>query len=128
MRRATRVEAHALAAVIRVAVRFLPLPQIVVFLARLPRARESVSGTWTYASAAEEAVRRMAHPTCLFTALVAFALLERRGYAPRFVIGAARDCGFDAHAWVNVDGVPVLPCAREYVPLWTYGAARSEAT
>ena len=36
------------------------------------------------------------------------------------VIGAARDGGFDAHAWVTVAGVPLVPSEREYRALWSY--------
>lgn len=120
-----RAEAHALAAAIRVALRLLPLPRLVVCLARLPRVRRAAAPA-ACASAAAEAARRAAHSTCLFTALIAFALLARRGYAPQLVIGAARDGGFDAHAWVTVAGTAVTACPRDYVPLWC-APARSEA-
>jgi len=126
-RLAIRAEAHAIAVAVRIAVRLLPLPRIVALLAQLPRAHRSVSTTDECASAAADAARRAAHPTCLFTALTAFALLARRGHAPRFVVGAAHDGGFDAHAWVTVGGAPMIPCTREYVPLWTYGMSAVEA-
>ncbi len=124
---AIRAEAHAIAAVIRLALRLLPLPRIVALLARLPRAHSCVSTT-ECVSAAADAASHAAHPTCFFTALTAFALLARRGHAPRFLIGAAHDPGFDAHAWVTVRGVPVIPCTRDYVPLWTYATAPVEAS
>jgi hypothetical protein len=118
-----RAEAHAIAAALRVALRLLPLPRIVALLARIPPSRDRISTTADCARAAAHAVHAAAHPTCLFTSLTAFALLARRGYAPRFVIGAARDCGFDAHAWVTVGDAPVIPGAREYLPLWSYSVA-----
>jgi hypothetical protein len=128
MRLAIHAEAHAIAGVIRVALRILPLPRVALLLANLPRARRPVSTAGECVSAAADAVRRAAHPTCLYTALTAFALLARRGYAPRLVIGAARDGGFGAHAWVIVGGAPVIPCTRDYAPLWSYGASPAEAS
>jgi hypothetical protein len=117
-----RAEAHAVAVAIRVALRMLPFARVVALLARLPREYGRSAGTDACLAASVEASGRAAHPTCLFTALTAFALLARRGYGPRLVIGAARERGFDAHAWVTVDGAAVLPCDREYVPLWSCGA------
>ena len=128
-----RAEAHAIAALLRVLLRLLPLPRVAALLARIPRAR-SLSTPRDCVAAAAEAVRRTAHPTCLFTALTTFALLARRGYRPDLVIGAARvgrsftprQAGFDAHAWVNVAGAPVVPNARDYATLWTYGTSAAE--
>ena len=60
--------------------------------------------------------------------LTTFALLARRGHAPQLVIGAVPEGGFEAHAWVTVDGVPVVAPAREYVPLWNSGPAPGEAS
>lgn len=119
-RLALRAEAHAVAVLIRLALRLLPLPRIAALLARLPRTRRDASAS-DCVSAAAVAARNAAHPTCLYVSLTAFALLARRAYAPRFVIGAAHDPEFDAHAWVTIGGVPVIPCVREYVPLWTSG-------
>ena len=121
-----RVEAHAIAVVIRLALRLLPLPRVVTLLERPVRARRSVSTT-VCAAAAAEAARHAAHPTCLFTALTAFALLRRHGHAPRFVIGAARGPAFHAHAWITVGGVPLVPSVG-YVPLWSCGTASAEAS
>ena len=127
MRATTRAEAHAIAALMRVALRVLPLPRIVTLLARLPRAQQCRDGIAECELAATEAARRAAHPTCLFTALVAFALLVRRGYLPCFMVGVSRDHGFDAHAWVTVDGVALIPSVGEYAPLWSSGASSTEA-
>jgi len=113
-------EAGALAVLLRVALRLLPLPHVVTMLARIPRSRDRVTTAAACARAAARASRRVAHPTCLFTSLTAFGLLARRGYAAQLVVGVARDGGFDAHAWVNVAGVPLVPSAREYSPLWSY--------
>jgi hypothetical protein len=122
-----RAEAYALAGLIRIALRILPLPRVVALLEHLPRAGHALNGPTECAFAAAAAARRAAHPTCLYTALTSFALLARRGYAPSLVIGATRDNGFDAHAWVIVGGAPVLPCRRDYTPLWRYAASSAEA-
>jgi hypothetical protein len=116
-----------MAAAIRIALRMLPLSRVVARLARLPRAHQRTAGTAACMAASIEAAGRAAHPTCLFTALTAFGLLARRGCDPRLVIGAARDRGFEAHAWVTVDGAAVIPCDREYVPLWSCGASSARA-
>jgi hypothetical protein len=54
--------------------------------------------------AARHHVRAM---TCLRRALVLQRMLERRGIAAVLRVGARRDEGFLAHAWVEVDGRPV---------------------
>ena len=113
-------EAYALAILLRVALRLLPLRRVVTALARLPRSRDHVTSAADCARAAADATRAVAHPTCLFTSLTAFGLLARRGYAARLVIGAAADDGFDAHAWVTVEGVSLVPSAGKYSPLWSY--------
>lgn len=129
MRAALRIEAHAIACAVRVAVRVLPLSRVVAMLSKIPRTGEaSRSSTDECARAAVDAARRAAHPTCLYDALTAFALLVRHGHAARLVIGAAHAAGFAAHAWVTVDGMPVQPSAREYVPLWSYGASPARAS
>lgn len=113
-------EARAMAAALRVALRLLPVPRIIAMLARIPRSRDRITTAADCARAAAQAARVSAHPTCLFTSLTAFGLLARRGYAAQFVIGAARHEGFDAHAWVMVEGIPLTPGAREYSPLWSF--------
>lgn len=61
--------------------------------------------------------------TCLVRALASYRLLERVGASPRLVLGARQpDSGtlLDAHAWVEVDDVPVLgdhPDLAEYAVL-----------
>ena len=66
------------------------------------------------------AARRLAHATrrvleilpsdsrCLFRSLTLMCLLERRGISQTVVI-AVRPQPFSAHAWVEVEGKPVLP-------------------
>jgi hypothetical protein len=50
---------------------------------------------------------------CLVQALVLTRLLSARSIPSRFIIGARPDPQFMAHAWVECDGIPVLP-ARGY--------------
>jgi len=48
---------------------------------------------------------------CLVRSLVLLRLLARRGVTGSLVIAASPDAaeGFEAHAWVEVAGLPVLP-------------------
>lgn len=50
---------------------------------------------------------------CLMRSLVLAALLARRGIYGSLVIGVRADPSFAAHAWVEVDGTPVLPTDQE---------------
>jgi hypothetical protein len=45
---------------------------------------------------------------CLMRSLVVTRLLARRGIDTKFVLAVTLDDGFGAHAWVEVDGKPVL--------------------
>jgi hypothetical protein len=51
--------------------------------------------------------RSMGANACLARALALRTLLRRRGVDAQVVIGARHEVGFDAHAWVEVDGVSV---------------------
>lgn len=46
---------------------------------------------------------------CLVRSLVLTRLLARRGISSSLVIGVRTDHGFEAHAWVEYAGRPVLP-------------------
>lgn len=52
---------------------------------------------------------------CLTRSLVLADLLAKRGIESSLVIGVAPAPNFAAHAWVEVDGVPLLPPAE-----WQY--------
>lgn len=55
---------------------------------------------------------------CLVRSLVLLSLLERRGVAGRLVIGVRPGPEFAAHAWVECDGVSLLPDGEgEFAPL-----------
>jgi hypothetical protein len=45
---------------------------------------------------------------CLSTSLTLLTMMERRDIHPRLVIGV-RAQPFDAHAWIELDGRPLLP-------------------
>jgi hypothetical protein len=46
---------------------------------------------------------------CLTRSLVVTRVLARRGIGASLVIGVAPAPNFAAHAWVELDGVPLLP-------------------
>jgi hypothetical protein len=46
---------------------------------------------------------------CLIRSLVVTRVLARRGIPSRLVIGVRSRSGFEAHAWVEHDGAPILP-------------------
>ena len=56
--------------------------------------------------------RRLAHlpgdTRCLTRSLVLLRMLARRNIIAHLVIGALADDGFSAHAWVELDGHPLL--------------------
>jgi Transglutaminase-like superfamily len=59
------------------------------------------------------------HPTCLRQALAAQRMLRRRGIANRLHLGVASAAELEAHAWVTVQGEPVVGNAglERFVPL-----------
>ncbi len=61
--------------------------------------------------------RCLAHlPTdarCLVQSLVLLALMARRGIAAALVIGVRPGGEFGAHAWIERDGLPLLPAGGE---------------
>ena len=52
-----------------------------------------------------------ARTACLTQSIVLLAMLERRGIDSRLVIGVKATGDFGAHAWIEVNGVAVLPSA-----------------
>ena len=64
------------------------------------------------------AVGRFARQTCLCQAFVLSVVLRRRGYETEIVIGASREDGFAAHAWLRCgDEVFFEDAARAFTPL-----------
>jgi hypothetical protein len=69
------------------------------------------------------AARRLPwRPTCLRQALAVQRMLRRRGIAGRLHLGVTSPSEGTAHAWVTVDGHPVVgrPGLERYVPLATF--------
>lgn len=55
---------------------------------------------------------------CLARSLTYLSLLEHRGVSGTLVIGVQTQSGFRAHAWVECDGIALLPSGSgEYEPL-----------
>ncbi len=55
---------------------------------------------------------------CLMRSLVLLRMLARRGVVCRLVIGVRPGQSFEAHAWIEHEGMPLLPTHR-YHPLTT---------
>jgi Transglutaminase-like superfamily len=51
---------------------------------------------------------------CLMRSLVLTAMMARRGIQTTLVIGAKTDEGFEAHAWVEREGIPILSQGSGY--------------
>ncbi len=111
--------------VVRLCLRFLPLPMWERAANRLRRGRPRAGNAQTAVQDIVWAVRRVSRAipgaTCLTQALAAQLLLSRRGYASRLTIGVARmsSNGLRAHAWLERGGQVVLGDAglEAYTPL-----------
>jgi hypothetical protein len=80
----------------------------------------AVARTAARLAGATERVLRLipADTRCLNQSLVLSALLARRGIDSRVVIGVSSSHeSFGAHAWVEVDGRPLLARAHEHARL-----------
>lgn len=88
------------------------LPAVLARVDALTARRRVASGWSARHSRALQLAERIAartprtQPTCLFRALVRFAVMRRRGLGVRFVMGVERACSERAHAWVEIDGAP----------------------
>lgn len=60
------------------------------------------------ARALERGSRYVAGSTCLVQALAGQWLLQREGYAPQLRIGVSKSEGFEAHAWLELEGKVVI--------------------
>ena len=124
-RRWLHAEALLLAAAARAGVRCFSVRRVALGLGALPRrggaCHDAVEDCM---AAAAFGAARAAHATCLFRSLVAFALLARRGHDAAVHLGAIREGGLSAHAWVTIGGDPVEPPGTPaYVSLWHYRPA-----
>lgn len=124
--RGLRVEAVLVTCLVRAGLRLTTVPRLVRLLARLPATRPA-NVPDACVDAARRAVRQAAHPTCLYTSLVAFGLLARRGYDVTFHLGVARAPSFEAHAWLSLPARVLDERPEAFAPIWDYRAARRAA-
>ena len=76
--------------------------------------------------AIQAAARRLPYSTCLVRALAGHHLLARHGYVSELHVGVVNREGFQAHAWLEYDGVTLLGATPEqYVPLFPKDGARN---
>ena len=124
-RRVLLVEALTCALVVRGTLRLASLP-LSMRAARLAGTLFPSHGDVTdCVRAATWAACHLAHPTCLYRALTAYAMLAHRDGHARFHLGAVRGEHLTMHAWVTVDGRALDVDADRYVPFWTAPARRA---
>ena len=96
-------------------VRRLPLPEALTQLRDRAFGRTEARGLGPgtpdrLARATQRTLRMLPTDTrCLMQSLTLSALLARRGSPSRLVIGVSPGEEFGAHAWVELDGRPLLP-------------------
>ena len=106
-------EAIALRAAIPVLLRLWPLDRVLrtlgVEVTRWSNAAELLSAV---ERVSDFVTRRLplTRTACLQRSLMRYALLRRRGLEPRFLIGVRPGGadGFEAHAWLTLDGSPIM--------------------
>ena len=60
--------------------------------------------------------------TCLRQSMLVYGLLRRRGFAPELVLGVRKlDQSFDAHAWVELEGVALGQSEIVHAPMRARG-------
>ena len=79
-------------------------------IAELERDKDrQVLSAWRLAQATGKVLKRLPSDSrCLFHSLTLMYMLERRGISQTLVI-AVQPRPFGAHAWLEVDGRPILP-------------------
>ena len=99
---------------IRLSLLILPWRRAVAAARTLPmRAPRRVAPSHA-AWAIRNASRMVPGATCLTRALALQHLLNRAGHATRLSLGVSNGaCGFEAHAWVEHDGEPLLDAPEE---------------
>jgi hypothetical protein len=118
-RSALLVEAFACALIVRVTLRLGTLPMAVRAARLAGSCFPSLGSAAECMTAADLAATRLAHPTCLYRALTAYAMLAHRSDQARFHLGATRAQALAVHAWVSLGGHPLDLETHRYVPLWT---------
>lgn len=115
------VEALALHLIVKLGLRALSCQRLQALLAKMPAVPAKrglppvlIRGADPKLCAIVRAVRAAARPfggaSCLSDALVAYAMLNRRGHAPRICYGVRRGevRSLEGHAWVECDGAVVI--------------------
>jgi hypothetical protein len=103
----------------RRAVRAGPLPAALAVIRDAPRERRGASRAMPgeperLARATARVLRTLPTDTrCLMQSLTLSTLLARRGQDSTLVIGVRAEETFGAHAWVEIDGRPLLPPGGE---------------
>lgn len=104
---------------VRIALRRLPLPELLAQLRGPMSARPAVTvEDQVVGIRLGRAVSRALAPLpfdsrCLVRSLVLAAMLSRREIDARVIIGVEPGPDFTAHAWVESDGLSLLPVDRE---------------
>lgn len=116
------LEAACCAVLVRVLLRLVSLRGALRVVRVAPFPFVASASVAECAAAAAVACGRFAHATCLYRALVAFALLSRREHTTCFHLGTARSGDLAAHAWVSANGHTTDAEAGHYALLWTAAA------
>jgi hypothetical protein len=108
MRRAYLREAMLMLIVARIAIRFLPMPQIFQWANRPVRRVQrfaSYEARWVAWSVEAMGARRWMNASCLSCALAAQGMLRRRGIKSRLCLGVdGENSVLAAHAWIEIAG------------------------
>jgi hypothetical protein len=128
----TLLQAWVLLLVVDLALRTLPFPRV-RDAARGARARSGEQAPWAEVKRLHRLVGVAARVhlcpmRCLRQALALQWLLARGGISSELRLGVNKDAGgLNAHAWLEVEGVPVgqpLTVAEHFAPLRALGASR----
>ena len=122
----TAIEVLRLAVWVEAAIRVMPFSRV------LERVRRNASGPHDAPGAQAEYLRLVRFvavaydvlpfpATCLRQSLVLYGMLERRGVPSRLCLGVARTgSAFDAHAWIECDGVTLDSATGRFGELQPY--------
>jgi hypothetical protein len=95
---------------VKIGLRAVRYSRLTYLLDRAPAVRHGHASVATITWAGGAAARRIGTTTCLGRALVVHTMLRRHGHAAILRIGVRRDgaASFEAHAWVECNGVVVI--------------------
>jgi hypothetical protein len=124
--RKLRREAAVLLPLATMVVKLVPASRILAWASRSPRAPRrfadpELPGQVAAAVTARAAWFNLKAP-CLPTALVAQAMLRRRGVASKLCLGVRRDAlTLAAHAWLEIDRKIVFGAVENFTPVAEFG-------